>query len=103
MLILWLDCDLEGEAIGLNERMHIAHTRTLQQRLDERVSFDQIVLMKLLFASVDCHAAAGYEVMSICQEANPRLRVQRAHFSALIPRSVGQRMRRAWPRCRFNG
>ena len=38
MLILWLDCDLEGEAIGLNERIRIAQTRSFQQRLDERVS-----------------------------------------------------------------
>jgi DNA topoisomerase-3 len=45
MIILWLDCDREGEAIG-------------------------------------------YEVLGVCQETKPNIQVMRAHFSALIPRSV---------------
>ncbi len=44
-LVLWLDCDREGEAIG-------------------------------------------FEVMAVCQKANPRIRVQRARFSALSDRCV---------------
>ena len=88
MLILWLDCDLEGEAIGQNERTRIAHTRTLQRRLLSEEDEHSESILTCLFASIDCRSTAGYEVMSICQEANPRLRVQRAHFSALIPRSV---------------
>ena len=42
-LVLWLDCDREGENIG-------------------------------------------FEVLRVCVRANPRLTVQRARFSALIPR-----------------
>jgi DNA topoisomerase-3 len=42
-LVLWLDCDREGENIA-------------------------------------------YEVISICETVNPRLRILRARFSALIPR-----------------
>ena len=49
-LILWLDCDREGEAIG-------------------------------------------FEVIEVCQAANPRLRIRRARFSALIPRDIHQAMR----------
>jgi DNA topoisomerase-3 len=45
VLLLWLDCDLEGENIA-------------------------------------------YEVVKVCKEANPRLDVYRARFSALIPRDV---------------
>jgi DNA topoisomerase-3 len=45
LIILWLDCDREGEAIG-------------------------------------------FEVLSVCQKANPRIQVSRARFSALIPRYV---------------
>jgi DNA topoisomerase-3 len=44
-LLLWLDCDLEGENIA-------------------------------------------YEVITVCKEANPRLEVYRARFSALIPRDI---------------
>lgn len=44
-LLLWLDCDLEGENIA-------------------------------------------FEVVKVCTEANPRLAVYRARFSALIPRDV---------------
>ena len=44
-LILWLDCDREGEAIG-------------------------------------------FEVSEACRRVNPRLRVRRAKFSALIPRDI---------------
>jgi DNA topoisomerase III len=44
-LLLWLDCDLEGENIA-------------------------------------------YEVITVCQQANPRIRVLRARFSALIPRDI---------------
>lgn len=45
VLLLWLDCDLEGENIA-------------------------------------------FEVIKICTEANPRLNIYRAQFSALIPRDV---------------
>ena len=48
-LILWLDCDREGEAIG-------------------------------------------FEVIDVCRAANPRLRIRRARFSALIPRDIHQAM-----------
>lgn len=44
-LILWLDCDREGEAIG-------------------------------------------FEVLDVCRAVQPRLRVRRARFSALIPRDI---------------
>lgn len=44
-LVLWLDCDREGENIA-------------------------------------------FEVIDVCSAANPRLAVQRAHFSALIPRDI---------------
>ena len=44
-LVLWLDCDREGEAIG-------------------------------------------FEVMHVCKSVQPRLRVRRARFSALIPRDI---------------
>eukprot|EP00606_Chrysophyceae_sp_TOSAG23-5_P001450 GSChrysophyteH2.ASY1.ANO1.1140.1 assembled CDS len=48
-LLLWLDCDLEGENIA-------------------------------------------FEVIQICKEANPRLNVFRARFSALIPRDIFRAM-----------
>ncbi|EKX55025.1 hypothetical protein GUITHDRAFT_156833 [Guillardia theta CCMP2712] len=35
----------------------------------------------------------SYEVIEICQKANPRIRVRRAHFSALIPRDIHRAMR----------
>ena len=49
-LLLWLDCDLEGENIA-------------------------------------------FEVVKVCKDANPRLDVYRAHFSALIPRDVFETLR----------
>ena len=59
-LILWLDCDREGEAIG-------------------------------------------FEVMDVCRAANPRLRIRRARFSALIPRDIHQARVRVRGRGRGRG
>lgn len=43
------------------------------------------------------HVTVGAQVMDVCRGVNPRLRVLRARFSALIPRELALAMERLGP------
>jgi DNA topoisomerase-3 len=53
--------------------------------------FDEPTKINVLLLLLDCDLEGeniAYEVISVCKEANPRMEVYRARFSALIPRDI---------------